>query len=117
MINICVSYQISRPATVTQGTATVTYGTPVPSPVPPIIPAGADNILLSQPFYSGTQNAGQIDPSVLLYQTLGYYGQGLPFPDNQISVDYRGAGAQKELPKKKGIPFKNNSKGNCKYYF
>lgn len=94
---------MNRQITGAQGTSTVTYGTPVPSPVSSVIP-NIENPLLPPALYPGSQ----LDPSTLLYHSLGYY-QGLPYTDAQNLADIRGTGAQKELRKKKGIPFAKGS--------
>lgn len=92
-----------------QGTSTVTYGAPVPPAVPPAVaPMLQPGAPLIPSFFSNTR---PVDPSLLLYQTLGYYAQGggLPFSDGQNLPDFRGSGIQK------GAPFNKNIYGR-KYY-
>lgn len=80
-----------------QGTSTVTYGAPVP-PVPAAIPPmlQTPGAPLIPPSFFPNARGVQVDPNLLLYQTMGYYNPaGLPFSDGQNLPDFRAAGIQR----------------------
>jgi E3 SUMO-protein ligase RanBP2 len=78
-----------------QGTSTLTYGAPgAPGapPAPSLLPAGAGAPLFTPPFFPGPRPP--IDP-LLLYQSLGYYQQGLQFNEPPTLPDFRTSGPHK----------------------